>query len=122
MATETIVDNWLLNFLHDSPILSIISYIALNVIIYGFKGLLGGYFPTKITLSVGSFYTSRQNAYRSERLTRIVQWRFFNGSKLPQNVREEILEKYGPSKFGGRLKGHYKDIVINKEYKFAEKK
>ena len=86
-----------LDFCLQRPFMAAISYVVLNVLIYGFRGILGGFLPEKVTLSVGSFYTSRRNAFHSEKLTRIVQWRYFDGNNLPKEVRDEILQKYGPS-------------------------
>ena len=109
---EFVVEDPILRFIVDKPFLTVMSYLALNLMVYGFKGMLGGFLPMKVKLSVGSFYTSRRNAYRSECLTRIVQWRFFGGAPLPPKVREEVLDKYGPAK--GQ---HYKSVIVDKEYK-----
>lgn len=107
------IDNSILNFILSRPFLTIVAYLAANVLIYGFSGIIGGFLPMKVKLSVGTFYTSRRNAYHSERLTRIVQWRFFGGADLPVNVRQEILSIYGPSKHYR----HYKNVVVNEDYK-----
>ena len=106
------IDNSILNFILSRPFLTIVAYLAFNVLVYGFSGIIGGFLPMKVKLSVGTFYTSRRNAYHSERLTRIVQWRFYNGENIPDDVRKEILKTYGPTS-----PKHYKNVVVNEEYK-----
>ena len=103
---STVVD-----FILQRPFLSAISYIVFNVLVYGIGGFLGGFRPKKVTLSVGSFYTSKRNAFHSEKLTRIVQWRYFDGNNLPKEVRDEILQEYGPSKESTcETLRHYKEV------------
>ena len=99
------------DFVLQRPFLSAITYVVLNVLIYGFRGIFGGFLPEKVTLSACSFYTSRRNAFHSEKLTRIVQWRYFDGKNLPKEVRDAILQKYGPSKERKCMTlRHYKEV------------
>lgn len=97
------------------PVTAALIYVAFNVLIYGFSGLLGGFLPVRVKLSVGTFCTSKRNAFHSERLTRIVQWRYFDGKNLPKEVRDEILQKYGPSNRKWPQK-HYKKVNPNPNY------
>ena len=99
------------DFLFHRPFMFFIGYALINVIVLGVGGFLGGFRPEKVILSVGTFYTSRRNAYNSERLTRIVQWRYCDGKPLPDALREEVLALYGPS--SKRKPKHYKNVKKN---------
>ena len=99
------------DFLLRRPIMFAFGYALVNICILGFSGFMGGFWPKKITLSVGSFYTSRRNAYNSERLTRIVQWRYCDGKPLSKPLREEVLAKFGPS--SERKPKHYRNVKKN---------
>lgn len=102
----------LLNFILDKPVLSVVGYVAFNILVMGVNGLFGGFLPTRVTVKVNgvthTFCTSRRNAFHSERLTRIVQWRYCDGKNLSQADRMAILKEFGPSGKGA-LK-HYKKV------------
>ena len=107
---------WIIDYGFRRPVVWLVVYIVFNILIFGFSGLLGGFLPIRVKLSVGAFCTSVRNAFHSERLTRIVQWRYYEGENLPKEVREEILQKYGPSnKRWPRI--HYKKVERNPNYK-----
>ena len=108
--------NEVIDILSSRFIMLIIGYVLVNICVMGFKGFYGGFLPIKVTLSVGSFYTSRRNAYNSERLTRIVQHRYCGGNPLPNKLREEVLALYGPSSQRKRPR-HYRNVEVNAEYK-----
>lgn len=99
------------DFLLRRPFMFFVGYVLINVIVLGIRGFLGGFRPKKVELSVGTFYTSRRNAYNSERLTRIVQWRYCDGKPLPDSLREEVLLLFGPS--SDRKPKHYREIQKN---------
>ena len=101
----------IIDFLNEYKVLTIIVYILLNILLYGFKGIVGGIFPHKVKSELGDFWTFRRDAYRSERLTRIVQWRSFKGAPLPKEIREALLKEYGPSANKCLFKGHYKNVI-----------
>lgn len=106
------------DFLLNRPVMFIFGYAVMNLCILGFKGFWG-FLPIRVDLSVGSFVTSKRNAYNSERLTRIVQWKFFGGNNLPNEVREEVLAKFGPSAI--EKPRHYKEVSHNNHYQKTSK-
>lgn len=107
----------LLNFILDSPLLSVVGYVAFNILVFGINGLWGGFLPLRVTVKVNgkmhTFCTSRRNAYHSERLTRIVQWRCCDGDNLSHEDRNAILDEFGPSKKG--VMKHYKKVEPSKK-------
>ena len=102
----------ILNFILDKPFLSVVGYLAFNLLVLGVNGIFGGFLPTKVNVTVNgekhTFCTSRRNAYHSERLTRIVQWRYCDGKNLSNEDRNAILDEFGPSKKGWMK--HYKKV------------
>lgn len=113
---ETFLGSPVLAFIHKWPVLSILATLLLNMLLYGgVRGGLGGYLPRKVRFGKDTFYTSRRDAYSSERLTRIIQWRFFGGGKLPKEQREKVLDEYGPSSRGCFFR-HYKNVNKNEGY------
>jgi len=96
----------LINFLNRTPIVSIIIFAISSFVCYGMSSLFGGYFPKLVKLSKGSFITLEKNTWNSAVLNRIVQWRLQDGAKLDDDLRNEILEKYGPQK--GK---HFKNVI-----------
>ena len=58
--------------------------------------LIGSLKYKKIELSCGSFSVNRKN-YDVQNITNIVSLYFYDGAKIPDNIRKEILEKTVPN-------------------------